>query len=48
MRYAPAALYVKLGETVRFLVANKGATMHELVLGRVGRTSVRHGCSPSG
>ena len=33
MRYAPAALDVKLGETVRFVVANKGATMHELVLG---------------
>ena len=34
MRYAPAKLDVKLGETVRFVVANKGATMHELVLGR--------------
>ena len=33
MRFAPAALDVKLGETVRFVVANKGATMHELVLG---------------
>jgi uncharacterized cupredoxin-like copper-binding protein len=33
MRYAPAALDVKLGETVRFVVANKGATMHEFVLG---------------
>ena len=36
MRYAPAALDVKLGETVRFVVANKGATMHELVLGTKG------------
>jgi len=36
MRYAPAALDVKLGETVRFVVASKGATMHELVLGTKG------------
>ena len=36
MRYAPAPLDVKLGETVRFVVANKGATMHELVLGTKG------------
>ena len=36
MRYAPAALDVKQGETVRFVVANKGATMHELVLGTKG------------
>jgi uncharacterized cupredoxin-like copper-binding protein len=28
-----ATLDVKLGETVRFVVANKGAAMHELVLG---------------
>ena len=27
---------MKLGETVRFVVANKGATMHELVLGTKG------------
>ena len=33
MRYAPAAIDVKHGETVRFVVTNKGATMHELVLG---------------
>ena len=36
MRYAPAAIDVKRGETVRFIVANKGATMHELVLGTKG------------
>ena len=36
MRYAPAAVDVKQGETVRFVVANKGATMHELVLGTKG------------
>jgi uncharacterized cupredoxin-like copper-binding protein len=33
MRYRPASIDVKQGETVRFIVANKGATMHELVLG---------------
>ncbi len=33
MRYAPAAIDVKQGDTVRFIAANKGATMHELVLG---------------
>ena len=33
MRYAPATIDVKQGETVRFVVANKGATAHELVLG---------------
>ena len=36
MRYAPATLDVKQGDTVRFVVANKGATMHELVLGTKG------------
>jgi uncharacterized cupredoxin-like copper-binding protein len=33
MRYRPASIDVKQGETVRFIVANKGATAHELVLG---------------
>jgi len=33
LRYAPAAIDLKQGDTVRFIVANKGATMHELVLG---------------
>jgi uncharacterized cupredoxin-like copper-binding protein len=36
MRYAPAAIDVKQDDTVRFVVANKGATAHELVLGTKG------------
>jgi uncharacterized cupredoxin-like copper-binding protein len=33
MRYSPAQIVVKRGETVRFLVRNRGAQMHEMVLG---------------
>ena len=33
MRFIPAALTVKRGDTVRFVLANKGATMHEMVIG---------------
>ncbi len=33
MRFTPAALTVKQGETVRFRVNNSGQTMHEMVLG---------------
>lgn len=33
MRFLPDRVAVKKGETVRFVVANKGATKHELVLG---------------
>jgi len=33
MRFAPDTLTVKLGETVRFVVANKGKVLHEMVLG---------------
>ena len=33
MRFAPAQLTVKLGETVRFRVKNSGQVMHEMVLG---------------
>jgi uncharacterized cupredoxin-like copper-binding protein len=33
MRFTPSALDVKLGETVRFVLANKGVQMHEMVLG---------------
>ena len=33
MRFAPAELTVKKGETVRFVAANKGGVMHEMVLG---------------
>jgi uncharacterized cupredoxin-like copper-binding protein len=33
MRYSPSELKVKRGESVRFVVTNKGKVMHELVLG---------------
>jgi uncharacterized cupredoxin-like copper-binding protein len=33
MRFDPAELTVKRGETVRFVAANKGQVMHEMVLG---------------
>lgn len=33
MRFTPAVLTVKRGETVRLKVANKGQVLHELVLG---------------
>ena len=33
MRFAPAALAVKQGETVRFRLRNSGKVMHEMVLG---------------
>jgi len=33
MRFTPSALDVKLGEIVRFVLANKGVQMHEMVLG---------------
>ncbi len=33
MRFTPAALNVKQGEVVRFVVANNGKVMHEMVLG---------------
>ena len=33
MRFEPAVLSVRKGETVRFVVANKGAVLHEMVLG---------------
>jgi uncharacterized cupredoxin-like copper-binding protein len=33
MRFNPARLTVKQGETVRFVVRNSGKTLHELVLG---------------
>ena len=33
MRFAPAELKIKRGETVRFVVKNSGKTMHEMVLG---------------
>ena len=33
MRFIPSEVSVKQGETVRFVVANKGAVLHEMVLG---------------
>lgn len=33
MRFTPAELHIKTGQTVRFLVKNSGRTMHEMVLG---------------
>jgi len=33
MRFYPSEVKVKRGETVRFVVANKGKVMHEMVLG---------------
>jgi uncharacterized cupredoxin-like copper-binding protein len=33
MRFKPAHLEIKAGETVRFVVANKGKLMHEMVIG---------------
>ncbi|MBC5765951.1 cupredoxin domain-containing protein [Ramlibacter albus] len=33
MRFAPERIEVKRGETIRFVVANQGRLLHELVLG---------------
>ena len=33
MRFTPSELKVKRGESVRFVIANKGKQMHEMVLG---------------
>lgn len=33
MRFHPQTISVKKGETIRFVVANKGAVLHEMVLG---------------
>lgn len=33
MRFDPESITVKRGETIRFVVANKGAVLHEMVLG---------------
>ena len=33
MRFSPDKIEVKLGETVKFVVANNGAVMHEFVFG---------------
>jgi uncharacterized cupredoxin-like copper-binding protein len=34
MKFEPAKIEVKVGETLRILAANKGETLHELVIGR--------------
>ena len=36
MRFSPARIVVKRGETVRLVAANKGGLLHELVLGTPG------------
>jgi uncharacterized cupredoxin-like copper-binding protein len=36
MRFTPAAIEVAQGETVRFVVANSGRQLHEMVLGTEG------------
>jgi len=33
MRFTPASLAIKQGETVKFIVKNSGRTMHEMVIG---------------
>jgi uncharacterized cupredoxin-like copper-binding protein len=33
MRFSPSSLTVSQGETVRFVITNRGAAMHEMVLG---------------
>lgn len=35
MRFTPAEIEVRRGEAVRFVVANKGQVLHEMVLGRM-------------
>jgi uncharacterized cupredoxin-like copper-binding protein len=35
MRFTPAKITVKPGEVVRFVAANKGKVLHEMVLGRM-------------
>lgn len=36
MRFGPAAVTVKQGETIRFVVTNTGNLLHEMVLGTMG------------
>lgn len=33
MRFAPGEITIKQGDTIRFIVANKGKMMHEMVIG---------------
>ncbi|MFM9884377.1 MAG: plastocyanin/azurin family copper-binding protein [Burkholderiales bacterium] len=34
MRFTPGELVIKQGETIRFVIRNRGKVMHEMVLGR--------------
>jgi uncharacterized cupredoxin-like copper-binding protein len=36
MRYSPSQIKIRQGETIRFVVRNKGKLKHELVLGTMG------------
>ncbi|MDB5794043.1 MAG: plastocyanin [Noviherbaspirillum sp.] len=42
MRFNPADITVKQGETIRFVVANKGKLMHEMVIGTMDELK-KHG-----
>ncbi|WP_194725961.1 cupredoxin domain-containing protein [Noviherbaspirillum malthae] len=42
MRFTPGDITVKEGETIKFLVANKGKIMHEMVLGTMDELK-KHG-----
>ena len=42
MRYSPAEVRVKQGETVRFVVRNNGRVMHEMVIGTLAELAA-HG-----
>ena len=37
MRFAPAELHIKTGETIRFFVRNQGHLVHEMVIGPADR-----------
>ncbi|MDO8299984.1 cupredoxin family protein [Lacisediminimonas sp.] len=37
MRYSPASLEIRQGDTVKFVVTNKGKIMHEMVLGTMAQ-----------
>jgi uncharacterized cupredoxin-like copper-binding protein len=42
MRFAPAEIRVRQGETIRFLVTNPGKVMHEMVLGTLEELKAVH------
>jgi len=42
MRFSPAEITIRQGETVRFVVINDGKTMHEMVLGTMAQLK-QHG-----